>query len=377
MPDNVNTADIGGIAVADARPERDTVEERQAPPGRGSLAMLREALGFRRIGALYIFAAMFLIFALWIPDTFLVWSTWRSMLDTQALNALVAVGLTAPLAAGVFDLAVGAEVGFGGILVAWLLAKQGVPIVPAMAMTLVAGAVIGAISALLVVRARIDSFIATLGMSSVLLALTQWLSHSEQILNLGTGFQSIATTRLLGVTVPFWLMIVVALVVWYLLERTPLGRRVYATGGNLEAARLAGVRTSAIVVLTLALCGALAACAGTLQSSRVATGDPTLGPGFLLPAFAAAFLGSTQFRGGRYNVWGTVVAVYVLATGVMGLQLAGAPVWIPDLFNGLALLIAVGMAKFELTTARAAAIRRMVSRGRPNDRTTTTTRYDA
>jgi ribose transport system permease protein len=91
-------------------------------------------------------------------------------------------------------------------------------------------------------------------------------------------------------------------------------------------------------------------------------GDPTVGPGYLLPAYAAAFLGSTQFHGGRYNVWGSVLAVYVLAVGVKGLQLAGAPVWIPDLFNGVALLLAVAMSKYERTARRSAAVSRILRR---------------
>jgi ribose transport system permease protein len=197
----------------------------------------------------------------------------------------------------------------------------------------------------------------------VLLVLTNWISSNEQILNLGNSFQNIATTSFLGLTIPFWFMLALGIVVWYVLERTPVGRRIYATGGNINAARLTGVRTTAMIIGTLAACGAIAASAGILQSSTIATGDPTVGPAFLLPGFAAAFLGSTQFRGGRYNIWGTIIAVYVLATGVQGLQLAGAPVWIPDLFNGVALLIAVAMAKSE-RGVRTAAIRRTIWRGR-------------
>jgi len=102
--------------------------------------------------------------------------------------------------------------------------------------------------------------------------------------------------------------------------------------------------------------------AGALVSSQLATGDPTIGPAYLLPTYAAAFLGSTQFRGGRYNVWGTVLAVYVLAIGVKGLQLGGAPVWIPDLFNGVALLLAVGMARRQRIARRARAVRRTLRR---------------
>ncbi|WP_166459417.1 ABC transporter permease [Amycolatopsis pithecellobii] len=329
--------------------------------------LLQRALhvaSFRNVSAIYIFVALFIIFSIWVPSTFLTAGVWKSMLAGQALVAITAIAVAIPLAAGLFDLAVGAEVGIAGILVAWLLHDQGVPILPAILLAVLAGAVVGSVSGLLVVRGRIDSFIATLGMSSVLLALTDWISSNEQILGLSPHFQNIATTTFFGLALPFWFMLALGVVVWYVLERTPVGRRVYATGGNINSARLSGVKTSYVVVGALAACGALAALAGILQTSLTATGDPTVGPGFLLPAYAAAFLGSTQFRGGRYNVWGTVVAVYVLATGVTGLQLAGAPVWIPNLFNGLALLIAVAMASAGRARTRTLAIRRVIRRGR-------------
>ncbi|HEY6762142.1 MAG TPA: ABC transporter permease [Baekduia sp.] len=327
-------------------------------------ARVRRALSPRNIGAIYIFIALFVLFALWVPDTFLTKAVWRTLLDQGALTAMVAMALVLPLAAGAFNLAIGAELGFGAILVAWLLAKQDVPVVPAIAGTVAVGCAIGAISGLLITRARIDSFIATLGMSSVLLAGISWVSGSQQILNLGSSFSDVATGQLLGLTYPVWMMLMIALVLWYVTDRTAVGRRLHATGGNEAAARLAGVRTSRVIVLALVACGGITAFAGTLATARIATGDPTIGPAYLLPAYAAAFLGSTQFRGGRYNIWGTVVAVYVLATGVKGLQLAGAPVWIPDLFNGLALLLAVGMAKFQGTARRGGAVGRMLARPR-------------
>jgi ribose transport system permease protein len=205
-------------------------------------------------------------------------------------------------------------------------------------------------------------------MSSILLALIAWVSSSQQIVGVGSSLETIGTTEVFGLTLPVYLMLAVALVVWYLLERTPLGRRVYATGGNIEAARLAGVRVAAVVICSLVACGAIAAFAGLLVTASLGTGDPTIGPAYLLPAFSAAFLGSTQFRGGRFNVWGTIVAVYVLATGVKGLQLAGAPIWIPDLFNGAALLLAVGLAKYEATATRAGAVRRLLRMDRRGGR---------
>ncbi len=307
----------------------------------------RAALSFRRLSAVYIFVVLFAVFALWVPDTFLAAGTWRSILDGQALTALAAVALMIPVAAGAFNLAIGAQIGFTSIFAAWLLVDRGVPALPAVLATLLVGAAVGGVTALFVAVARIDSFIATLGVSSVLVAGVNWLSGGAQILDLPAGFSAFSTQRLLGVTSPVVIMLVVALVVWYVVENTPVGRRLYATGGNEAAARLAGVRTRVVVAGSLVACGLLSALVGILLASRLGTGDPTSGPSFLLPAFSAVFLGATQFRAGRYNVWGTVVAVYVLAVGVKGLQLAGAPVWIPDLFNGAALLLAVGLAKAE------------------------------
>ncbi|MGH2940398.1 MAG: ABC transporter permease [Solirubrobacterales bacterium] len=319
-------------------------------------------LSFRNISAIYIFVVMFAVFSIWVPDTFLQWDTWKALVDSQAVTAVLAIGLVVALSAGVFDLAIGAELGFGAILVAWFLVDKGLGIVPAIALTLVGGALIGLLNGWLVVRVKIDSFIATLGVSSVLLAAIAWISDSQQILGLPTGLQKIGITEIAGLTIPVYIMLVLALVVWYVLERTPIGRHVYATGGNIEAARLAGVRVSVVVVASMVACATVAAFAGLLVSANLGTGDPTIGPAYLLPAFSAAFLGSTQFRGGRFNVWGTVVAVYVLATGVKGLQLAGAPIWIPDLFNGVALLLAVGLAKYERNVTRAASVRRLLRR---------------
>ncbi|HEX6715037.1 MAG TPA: ABC transporter permease [Thermoleophilaceae bacterium] len=336
-------------------------EEHHAAPARGGRASrVARALSFRNISAIYVFIVLFVTFSLWVPDTFLSGDTWRSLISSQAVTAMLAVGLVIALSAGAFDLSIGATLGFGAILIGWLLVPRGIPMVPAIAITILAGAVVGLANGLLMVKVRIDSFIATLGMSSILLAMIAWISGQQQITGLSNSFQKLGTTEIFGLTLPVYLMLAVALVAWYVLELTPVGRHIYATGGNTEAARLAGVRTSAVVVLALVCCGAIATFSGLLVTSALGTADPTIGPAYLLPAFSAAFLGSTQFRGGRFNVWGTVLAVYVLATGVKGLQLAGAPIWIPDLFNGVALLLAVGLAKYQGSARRAGAVKRLL-----------------
>jgi ribose/xylose/arabinose/galactoside ABC-type transport system permease subunit len=330
----------------------------QAPP---LSTRARRAFAFRNMSAIYLFVLMFVVFAIWVPSTFLTSGTFRSLLSDQAITCLVAVGLVPALAAGIFELAVGAEVGFGAILAAWLLVNKHASVPEAIGLTLLGSALVGVINWALVTRARIPSFVATLAMSSVLLAVIQWVSGGQQILNLPASFQKLGNGQLLGLQYPVYIMLGVALAVWYVLERTPVGRQVYAAGADPEAAALAGVRVSRVILWSAISCAVVAGLAGLLESSQLATGDPTIGPGYLLPAIAAAFLGSTQFRNGRMNVWGAVVAAYVLATGVKGLQLAGAPVWIPDAFDGLALLVAVGLAAYaRAPISRVAAIRRVI-----------------
>src|ERR1700761_5797177 len=149
------------------------------------ISMVRRSLSFRNVSVLYVFVIMFVIFALWVPSTFLTWGVWRTLFDEQAITVIAAIGLTIPLAAGAVDLAVGMEVGFGAIIVAWLLVDHGVPVVPAIALTLVGGGLVGVAQGLLITKARIDSIIATLGVSSLLTAIIAWISGSTQILNLG------------------------------------------------------------------------------------------------------------------------------------------------------------------------------------------------
>ena len=341
-------------------PEGDRTSNSRGPGG----SPILRALSFRNISAIYIFVVIIIVFGLWTPQTFLTAGVWRSLLDAQALTALAALAALIPLVAGVFNLAIGAEVGFAGILSAFLLAKVGMPMGLQIPVVLACGAFIGLISGLIVTKAKIDSFIATLGMQSILLAAIAWVSNSQQILNLGPVYRYLATTQILGITLPVYILVIVSLITWYVLEKTPVGRRMYAVGYNPDGARLAGVKIERLQIGSLMAGGVIAAIAGVLMTSRINAGDPTVGPSMLLPALSGVFLGSTQFKGGRFNVWGTIIAVYVLAAGVKGLQLVGTPNWINDLFNGLALLVAVGLSRWERTSKRTAAIRRATTFGR-------------
>lgn len=295
------------------------------------------------ISGIYVFVLFIIVFSLWLPDTFPTTTNWRNIASSQAVTAMVSVGLLLPLAAGSFDLSIGGTVGTASVISASLM-THGMPPADAIVITLLAGVAIGCINGVLVAVFEIDSFIATLGMSSVLAAVILAVSHSQQIIGIPRSFQDLTSSTPLGIPIQVYYLAALALILYYVLERTPYGRSLFAIGGAREAARLAGVPTRRYVFISMVGCATISALAGLVVTANIGASSPEIGPSYLLPAFAAAFLGATQFKSGRFNVPGTLLATYLLATGVTGLQLAGAEEWVTSLFNGVALIVAVGLA---------------------------------
>lgn len=317
----------------------------RVPVTPGGLSALLGQLRLSRYSGVVLFALVFATFAIWTPDTFLTAATWKSIASAQALTAILALALLFPLAAGVFDLSAAQNMGFCAIVCTALMVYQPhLGVVPAILITLVIGSLVGAFNGILVSRIGVDSFIATLGTTSLLAAGAQIIGGGEYIEGFPSAFMSIASPAPFGVPVVLFYLLGLAVIAWYVLEHTPLGRRVYATGAGSDAARLAGVRTSRLVFGSFVVCGFGAALAGVLMASTLGTVNEGLGPQYLLPAFAAVFLGTTQLKPGRFNVWGTILAIYLLGTGVQGLQLVGGSAWVTELFNGVALIGAVSIA---------------------------------
>ncbi|WP_207841641.1 ABC transporter permease [Williamsia soli] len=298
------------------------------------------------------------VFGVLTPDTFLTLANARSILTSQAVVGIVALGLLFPLAAGAFDLSAAQNLGFSAVVVGYLIVEAGLPVPLAIVVTLAVGAIVGAVNGTLVAVIGIDSFIATLGTTSLLLAGSQVVANGAYIGPIGDSFTKLSSGTILGVPITVLYVIVLAVVAWYVLEHSPLGRRIYATGANRDAASLSGVATSRIVFGTFVVSGVFASAAGILLASTLGAVSETMGPEYLLPAFAAVFLGTTLLKRGRFNVGGTLLAILLLGTGVQGLQLLGGPVWVIALFNGLALIASVGAG---LTVQRAQA-RRAVRR---------------
>ncbi len=207
------------------------------------------------------------------------------------------------------------------------------------------GLLVGLANGFIVNVLNVDSFIGTLGMSSILLAGTSWVTGGFQVANgISPHFTAIGQRQLLGLPLPIYYMVVLALILWWLLEYTPVGRYLYSIGGNPQAAKLAGIRVARIKTGAFLASGLVAAFSGVILAAELGSSGPDVGAPYLLPAFSAVFLGATQILPGRVNVLGTLIAIFLLATGVKGLQLAGAPGYVNDLFNGAALIIAVALA---------------------------------
>lgn len=295
-----------------------------------------------RFSGLAIWGVFFLVFAIWVPSTFLTSSTWQDIVSEQSVTAILAVGILFPLAAGVYDLSIGTTLGLAAVVTAKVTSQNGVGTPEALAIAVGLGLIVGALNAAFVVGIGINSFIATLGMSSILTAAIEAFTNGSFISSVPVGYQSLVSHSIFGVPEIAVYVLVIGLIAWYALEHSPFGRRLAAIGFGAEASRLAGVPTAGFTGLTLLISATLAAIAGALLTAQLGTATPDVGPPYLLPAYAAAFLGSTQLKPGRFNVGGTILAIALLATGVKGLQLAGASDWVTDLFNGVALIVAVG-----------------------------------
>jgi ribose transport system permease protein len=332
------------------------------------LARLRRQLSFGNIGAIYIFIIVVIVFSIWAPDTFPTWTTVKTVINQNAVAGIIALSLVVPLSAGVYDLSIGAVMGLTSIFCAWLMVKHGVAIAPAIALTIALGAVLGGINATLVVIIGIPSFIATLATGSLMTAAIALIAKYEAITGpelSNPSFSHIATLGIIaGIGSAAVIMFAVSIGLWVFQERTASGRRMLATGFNPAAARLTGVHTERLQFIGLMISATVAAIAGVLITSQLQAGSPEVGSPYLLGAFAAAFLGAAQFKGGRFNAWGTLIAVLVLGTGTAGLVLVGAEPWASEMFVGVVLLGSLGLTAYERTRGT----RRLISQSRRRNR---------
>ena len=294
-------------------------------------------------GLLVLLVLLVIVFSVLKPDTFLTYFNIRSILSNKSVQALVALSVFIPMTANQFDLSAGFNIGISQVFAIGLQA-QGLPWWAAVIAVVCMGAFVGLLNGLLVTRIKIDSFIATLGTGTVLYGLNAWYTGGQQVLgDLPPAFLAISGN--IGIVpAPALYVLVVSLALWLVFEFLPLGRYLYVLGASPRAAELNGISAKRYVTLGFVAAGTLAAFAGVVLQSQLQVGQSSVGQEYLLPAFTAALLGATSIRPGRVNVWGTVLAVAVLAVTVAGLNQLGAPFFVEPLFNGSMLILAVGLA---------------------------------
>ena len=287
------------------------------------------------------------LFSVLLPDTFPTVLNVRAIVSDKAIIALLSLGAMIPMAAGRIDLTVGYGIVLWHILAISLQTMLGMPWPVAVALVLLLGAFTGFLNGLLVEVAKIDSFIATLGTGTVLYALALWHTGGRQMVGvLPDGFYGLSTTFVIGLPITGYYLLAITVVMWVVLEYTPVGRYLYAIGANQRAAQLNGIPTRKYVIGAFVASGAMTALAGVLLAAKLRIGQASVGLEFLLPALVGAFLGSTTIKPGRGNVWGTIVGVAILAVGISGIQQFGGSFWVEPLFNGVTLLIAIGIAGY-------------------------------
>ena len=334
-----------------------TTMTREEPPK--STKPTRGVFGW--IGRYFLVIAFFGLIALFSalkPDSFLTTNNFSGLFVNQIVVVFAAVGLIAPLIVGELDLSVGYLVGFGQALCVALMTLVGLPVVVSIALTLLACLALGFVNGLLVMRFEINSLIATLALGNILYGIVLWFTGGTILFqNVPQSFLAISGGSLFEIPLPIWYGVALVVIVEIVLQFLPVGRRLYAIGGNRRAATLTGIPVTRLIMGSFGVSALLCGIGGIIIASRLGSAQPELGPSFLMPAFASAFLGATTIRPGRYNALGTAVAVYTVAVIVAGLQQLGVPFWAENIVYGIALAGGVGLSK-RLTRMREEAARR-------------------
>lgn len=316
----------------------------EAPSRRALRQLARSGDVARAYGLLVAWGLLILIFGILRPSTFLTAGTFQTIFGSQAVLLILALGLIIPFVCGEFDLSISGVLSISLVLVGYLNVIHGWPIGLVIPVVLAVGAVIGLVNAFFVVVVGVESIVVTLGMGTLLIGAGLGINQTT------TGGISHALVNatlhpVFGIPLQFYFALALTAVVWYVLSYTPLGRYLYFVGAGRNVALLAGIRVNAIRTGSFVACAVIGSFAGIVLAGAIGAADPNVGTSFLLPAFAATFLGATAITPGRFNAWGTFIAVYFLITGITGLELLGFSGWIEQVYYGASLVLAVALSR--------------------------------
>jgi ribose transport system permease protein len=328
----------------DALPN-DTARAASPTPAKAITARSIAFIALQRYGLLVLFVASVIVFSVLLPDSFASVLNFRNIAGNQAVLAIVSLAAIIPLICGHFDLSIGAVLGLTSIATSALLSEYSAPLWIAVPAGIALGGLIGLVNGVLIAKLHLNALITTLGVATVITGLVTLYTDGQSIITgIPTALTDIGSGVWLGLPCTLYFLFAVALFTWYLLEHTPFGRYLHAVGSNANAARLVGLKVDRIVVQSFVVSGLLVGLGGVLQVARQGGGNPQVGLFFMMPALSAAFLGATSIHPGRFNVPGTILAVFFLATSVSGLSLFGVDNWVEAIFNGTALVVAVALS---------------------------------
>ena len=292
-------------------------------------------------GVLLALFALIIVLSIASPE-FRTVDNFLSLLRQSSINGFLAFGMTCVILTGGIDLSVGSVLALTSALVAGFM-TQGIPAPVAMLAGIVIGVLFGIISGFLVTAGKIQPFIATLVTQIVFRGFTMIYTGGRPISSLGDSFifKFIGKGSLFGIPFPVVIFVVIFLIMWFILEKTTFGRRLYATGSNAAAAKLAGVNIDKTKVMTYAISGGMAALAGLILLSRLGSAQPRAGEGYELDAIAAVAVGGTSMNGGRGRLWGTFVGILIIAVLNNGLNILDVSSYWQDVVKGAVILVAV------------------------------------
>lgn len=322
----------------------------------------------RKYGLVLVWGMVIVFFGISNPDAFLTTANFQTIFSSQAVLLIISLGLLFPFAAGEYDLSIAGVVSVSLVLVGYLNVIQGWPIGWAITVAIGAGFVVGAVNAICIVLIGLDSIVVTLGTGTLLVGIGLGI-NTQTTGGISDSLVETMRHQIFDLPLAFYYGVLLTVVIWYVFSFTPLGRYLFFVGSGREVARLAGVSVERIRAGTLLASATISAAAGVILAGWLGASDPNVGSEYLLPAFAAVFLGATAITPGRFNPWGTFVAVYFLVTGITGLQIMGFSGWIEQVFYGASLVIAVAFS--HLAGKHTGAGRRSTREGREPATTST------
>jgi ribose transport system permease protein len=272
----------------------------------------------------------------------------ENLFSSVSILWVVAIGMTFVVLTGGIDLSVGAMLAFSGLILSKLLNSVGLPPLLAVVLTIAIGALIGGgVNGLLIGRARLSFFVVTLGTASLYQGIVSIWSQTKTTYIDSSLIGGIGFGSFLGISTPIWLMLAVFIVAFFVLRWTYFGRDVYAVGGNIDAARLSGINTTATLVAVYAIVGGCAGLAGVIQAGRLGASSPIVGADIPLSAAAGVLLGGTSFVGGVGGVTGTAVGVLFIGALQNGLAINGISSFWQQVVTGAILIVAVGIDRIQ------------------------------